>query len=414
MEYSRLAVTAQLTASPHSSREHGTLHYHTIILTFSQATKYKCRAGNNQCDVSLANRRSCQACRYKKCVAAGMKPGLVLSDDQCQKKFGPKKGGKEEKLLKAMSKPKSDDLEEAVDDPEEATEEQEEMKDDDYSVLIDPSKSLSDQNKVARQLFISLFTTGSVSSSQLTEKELEVFDNIDSNLSMSISNLTERQVKNSRKFLSFHQDDRNVFLSTGQINTSDVIHTLVEQTVLVLKQNKDFRTLSLKDQTELLESNAMVVSLMTNIELYNQQTRTVAWALTELDYQALRKQKVDVHNGRAVFGLSDVHLRVDPDLKDDMVKLFKFFDYFYLIGVPKPSLYILALVAVFCHDCCDIENKDKVEQLRRRNLIFLFECISQTEGILASCKIALKLHQALHHLNRICQLIAQKFVSVKE
>merc|ERR1719461_96381 len=94
------------------------------VVNTNKATKYKCRAGNNQCDVSLANRRSCQACRYKKCVAAGMKPGLVLSDDQCQKKFGPKKGGKEEKLLKTMSKPKSDELEEAVDDPEEATEEQ--------------------------------------------------------------------------------------------------------------------------------------------------------------------------------------------------------------------------------------------------------------------------------------------------
>ena len=51
-----------------------------------QVTKYTCRSGTGQCDVSLANRRSCQACRYKKCIAAGMKPGLVLSDDQCNKR----------------------------------------------------------------------------------------------------------------------------------------------------------------------------------------------------------------------------------------------------------------------------------------------------------------------------------------
>merc|ERR1712241_1018124 len=56
-----------------------------------KVTKYSCRSGTGQCDVSLANRRSCQACRYKKCIAAGMKPGLVLSDDQCSKRFGLKK-----------------------------------------------------------------------------------------------------------------------------------------------------------------------------------------------------------------------------------------------------------------------------------------------------------------------------------
>ena len=164
----------------------------------------------------------------------------------------------------------------------------------------------------------------------------------------------------------------------------------MEQTVLVLKQNKDFQTLSTKDQTELLESNAMVVSLLTNIELYQVPSKTIAWSLTETDYQALRKQAVEAQNGRAVFGLSDVNLRVEADLRDDIGKLFKFFEYFYLIGVPKSALLILALVAVFCHDCCDIENKDRVETLRRRNLIILYECISQTQGILGTCKIGLK------------------------
>ena len=345
-----------------------------------------------------------------------MKPGLVLSDDQCQKKFGPKKGGKEDKLVKTtMSKPRSEELEEDVDDPgEEAGGEPEEMKDDDYSVLIDPNQSLSEQNKVGRQLFISLFSTGSVSSGQLTKKELEIFDNIDRNLSMCISNITERQVQHSRKFLSFNQNNRHIFLSNGQINISDVVQTLIEQTVLVLKQNKDFQTLSSKDQTELLESNAMVVSFLSNIELYNLQTKTIGWNLTETDYQSLRKQNIEAQNGRAVFGLSEVHHRVDPDIRDDIGKLFKFFDYFYLIGVPKSALSILAIVAVFCHDCCDIENKDRVEQLRRRNLVILYECLSQTEGVLGACKIGLKLHQAVHHLNRICQLLAQKFVGVKE
>merc|ERR1719348_1420490 len=92
------------------------------VVNTNKATKYKCRAGNNQCDVSLANRRSCQACRYKKCVGAGMKPGLVLSDDQCHKKFGPKKGTNADKSLKTSGK--NELTEEDVDDPEDASKDQ--------------------------------------------------------------------------------------------------------------------------------------------------------------------------------------------------------------------------------------------------------------------------------------------------
>jgi len=43
------------------------------IFSCFQATKYKCRSGNNKCDVSLANRRSCQACRYSTSRFASLK-----------------------------------------------------------------------------------------------------------------------------------------------------------------------------------------------------------------------------------------------------------------------------------------------------------------------------------------------------
>ena len=378
-----------------------------------QATKYKCRAGNNQCDVSLANRRSCQACRYKKCVAAGMKPGLVLSDDQCQKKFGPKKAAKEDTRV---TKPGVAEEEEA-DDPAMETQspvETEEMGDEDYSVLIDPDRSLSEQNRIGRQLFVSIFSTGSVSSGQLSDEELEMFRNIDNNNSVVSGHLVERQVQNARKFISFFKFPRTVFLPSGMINISDVIHTLVDQTVLVLKQNQDFKTLSNKDQTELLESNAMVVSLLSVMELYSALTHSFSWSLTETDYQALRKLNIKVVNGRAVFGLADITPRVEPELRDDLAKLFKFCDYFAQIGVPKSALFVLAVAVIFTHDCCDIENKVKVEEMRRRYLIILFECLATSDGVLGACKIALKLHNAIHHLNRICQLFAQKFVTVQE
>ena len=115
-----------------------------------------------------------------------------------------------------------------------------------------------------------------------------------------------------------------------------------------------------------------------------------------------------------MFGMSDVQSRMEPDLQDDVVKLFKFFDYFSQIGVPRQALFVLSLAVVFNHDCCDIEDRVKVEDMRRRYLIILYECLTHSEGVLGACKIALKLHTAIHHLNRICQLFAQKFVTVKE
>ena len=344
-----------------------------------------------------------------------MKPGLVLSDDQCHKKFGPKKSAKDEKSQKVQGKNNTSDKdEESVDDPAPEAQEQDEMADEDYSILIDPGKSLSEQNKIGRQLFVSIISTGSVSSGQINDEELEVFKNIDNNNAMAASYLIERQVQNARKFLPFFQNNRNVFLPNGQININDVIHTLVEQTVLMLKQNPDFKTLPTKDQTELLESNSMVVSLLTSLELYNAHNRTMAWNLSETDHQILRRLNIKTVNGRGVFGMSDVHARIESDLQDDVVKLFKFFDYFSQIGVPKNALFVLAVAVVYTHDCCDVDNRSKIEEMRRRYLIIMFECLSQSEGVLGACKIALKLHTAIHHLNRICQLFAQKFVSVKE
>jgi len=388
------------------------------VVNTNKATRYKCRSGSNQCDVSLANRRSCQACRYKKCVASGMKPGLVLSDEQCQKKFGPKKGTKDDNFLKPASIHKFsdtslEDMDVEIDDPSESFDQQV-IKENDYSVLIDVDKSFKEQNRIGRQLFVSLFTTGSVSSEKMTDAELETFDAIDENLAMLTSGLIERQVKNSRKFLSFYTKQRSLFMPTGQVNVNDAVHTLIEQTVLVLKENQDFKALSNKDQTELLESNSMVATILTSLELYSSRNHTMTWSLTEQDCRAIKNMNITTMNGRASFDLSAVIAKVESELKDDIVKLFKFFDYFSHIGVPKNALQVLSVAVIFSHDCCDIENKEQMEGMRRRYLILLFECLSNSEGILGACNMGLRLHTAIHHLNRICQLLAQKFCNVKE
>ena len=48
---------------------------------------YKCKA-SHECSVSVETRRSCQKCRFEKCLSVGMTANWVLSDEQCQIRFG--------------------------------------------------------------------------------------------------------------------------------------------------------------------------------------------------------------------------------------------------------------------------------------------------------------------------------------
>ena len=48
---------------------------------------YKCKASHD-CSVSVETRRSCQKCRFEKCLSVGMTANWVLSDEQCQIRFG--------------------------------------------------------------------------------------------------------------------------------------------------------------------------------------------------------------------------------------------------------------------------------------------------------------------------------------
>ena len=170
-----------------------------------------------------------------------------------------------------------------------------------------------------------------------------------------------------------------------------------EQTVLVLKQNRDLKTISANDQAELLETNVMVATIITSLELYSPHTHSMTWALTEHDFTTIKSLNMTNVSGRASFGLPDVLGRVEADLKDDIVKIFKFWDYFSQIGFPKEALHLLATSVTFSHDCCDVENREKLEKIRRQYLILLFECISHSEGILGACNMGLRLHTAIHH-----------------
>jgi len=341
-----------------------------------------------------------------------MKPGLVLSDDQCHRRFGPRRANN-----------RVEESEE-VDDPDQPRMEVNpegrapEMSVEDLSVLIDGDLSYDQQNRIGRSLFIALFDTGSVSSDGLEERELNKYSSIDETAAMVKSFQIERQLNHSRKYLPFNSEKsgekRKILNEKGNINTGDLAQTLIDQIIMLLRHNKDFNAIPLSDQTELLECNLMTVTLLSVFEVYSASNHTLTWKLTEKDFNCLGKEGIKVPHGRISFGLTEALAKVDSDLKDDLTKLFNFFDYFAQLGLPRSSLYILLCVVVFNQDCTECKNKDDIEGYRKYFLFCLFESLVAAEGVLGACSIAARLHTALNDLNRIAQILGQKFIEVEE
>jgi len=49
--------------------------------------KFKCSRGKENCKITLVTRKSCQYCRYQSCIAAGMRPSWILSDEERERRF---------------------------------------------------------------------------------------------------------------------------------------------------------------------------------------------------------------------------------------------------------------------------------------------------------------------------------------
>lgn len=62
----------------------------------------------NKCEITIRNRKTCQSCRFQKCMTTGMNPSWVLSEEQRKKRFkkyrdGSGEGGEETELSPANS-----------------------------------------------------------------------------------------------------------------------------------------------------------------------------------------------------------------------------------------------------------------------------------------------------------------------
>ena len=97
---------------------------------------YSCKR-QSRCEVSVNTRRGCQKCRFEKCLSIGMTGSWVLSDEQCEIRFGKGKkrmGDGEESRRKEGSKRRLEDEEDGHED-DKMVFDQDEFSDNDRSMV---------------------------------------------------------------------------------------------------------------------------------------------------------------------------------------------------------------------------------------------------------------------------------------
>ena len=197
---------------------------------------------------------------------------------------------------------------------------------------------------------------------------------------------------NARKFLPVG----SALLPGGRLDAGCLLNTLIQQTVLVMKQNKQFRSLSLTDQSELCQANVMVAIILSAVSLYSPKTGALTWPGPPPKEFTLQ----------TVLGL------VEPDLKDELVRLAKIFESFSKLDIPRAAVNLLMLITMFNTEYCQVEAVEAVAETRQRYIQLLYECLAAKLGVRRACNLASQLHATIQNTDRICQILGQKFVSV--
>lgn len=320
-----------------------------------------------------------------------MKPGLVLSDDQCNKRFSMKKDEPNPEVAPVVKKAEETVNQDVVSH----------VIENEYAVLIDSEKSYDEQVKIGRPLFVSLLTVGTVTKigNDLAVDDIEEenkltreVSSLSEALGMMISFQTDRQLNNARKFVPF----KKIFLNSGRLNTGDILNTLIQQIVLLMKQNKYFKNLTVEDQAELCQANVMVAIVLSSVNLYTAKNGSLTWP----------------GSPPVSFTLANILPLLDPDLKEEIPRLAKFLDSFSKLDVPRSVVNLLIFVAMFSSEFCVLEDKEAVMEARTRYIHLVYESLCHNVGVRRSCTLASKLHLLLQNLDRICQILGQKFVNV--
>lgn len=331
---------------------------------------YKCKK-DQDCVVSVANRRACQYCRFIKCLEIGMKPTWVLSDKQCQIRFRKGKGDGKVKVEGGGVVVK---IEDGVD---------EEIK----PLII----------KIDKPLIFTFTTEEDKTVKRMCEKYIESKE-------MHSFSLENNQLFN-RIFSNNSTETEHDGGTLSAFDLSGLIRTVIKKNLFFLKSNHLLNDLDPLDLVALVKKNMSESCHLRGAIRFNTKSKNFMWYFNTQDTMQLAYQKPGGSSDptqmkNAVIGQTDLAKYYTDKVSGD---IFKVVHRLCDLGLRTEVYLILVFVSLFSSDGISLVNRPLVETSQVETLLLLHRYLIHIYG----CDIArMKLSQIMGvmvDLREVCE-----------
>lgn len=284
---------------------------------------YKCKR-DSDCEVSVNTRRGCQKCRLEKCRSIGMTASWVLSDEQCEIRFGKGKGAKRKMEDQESEQPSSSEP---------------------------PEKQMTFDKIVY-----------STNDQEMVEHMVAMYDS-----SWEVLTFSERNSKLVQEILN---TEKKKYSSTEM---NSMVNTVIQRGIFAMNSNHHFRQLGEEDRKKLLMKNMTEMCLIRGALRFNVARKSFVIDLkgedrpsVETPVQAEIKQD-SLRNLYASEGITSKILNMMERIKS--------------MDLPTEAFIIMINIVGFASDGVTLDNQTFVEETQSHymNLLYRYLVHLQSE-----------------------------------
>jgi len=314
--------------------------------------KYKCKS-DRQCSITYTNRRSCQYCRFNKCLEIGMKPNWVLSDEQCNIRF--------RNVRKEAAKDKS-------------------------NPASDMAKAVIKEEVVEVSKGLLMPFTGEES------KSLEFL--VDCyNLSKETFTFSE---ENDQLWTKLFKQDSSQRSSPGRkydystFDLGSLIMTVIKKNIFFVKMNDKFVELNNNDQKLILQKNMSEMCHIRGAIRFDTKSKNFVWYFSKKDQmQMAYTKKSSSHSSSSQGSSKDSRLKNALIGQQDMSKFYKGTtsqNIFGLvgklceIGLPMEVFLLMINIVLFSSDGLSLEQPEVTGAAQTYFMFFLHRYLNELFG----------------------------------
>lgn len=314
---------------------------------------YKCK-NEKDCPVTYTNRRACQYCRFHKCLAIGMKPNWVLSDEQCSIRF------RKVRKDKSVNKKASEMQREGTNSVEKETVVKEEHPTIDHGLVM----PFTNEEAKSIEFMVESYTLS---------KETFVFSDENDVLWNKLFNEAQAEQK---------KHDYTTF------DLGSLIMTVIKKNIFFVKTNEKFNSLYESDKMTLLQKNMSEMCHLRGAIRFDTKSKNFVWYFSKKDQLQMTFEKGSnsasgpgTPNERclknALIGRQDM----SKFYKDTTSKqIFGIVNNLCEIGLPMEVFLIMINIVLFASDNVVIENRKEVENNQIYYMLMLHRYLNELFG----------------------------------